>query len=95
MNPSSDRDQGNKKRGWKELGKPQQRNVNPENRTTTVRNVGGWGQYGKADQVTQGSWRPNISDSAHGNMDRLYLAVPPPLANGWQWGGTKLNSSVA
>ena len=52
VNPSRDRGQGNKQRGWKELGKPQQRNVNPKNRTTTARNVGGWGQYGKADQVT-------------------------------------------
>ena len=28
-------------------------------------------------------------------MGRPDLAVSPPLANGWQWGGTKLNSSVA
>ena len=95
VNPSSDRDQGNKQRGWKELGKPQLRNVNLENRTTTARNVGGWGQYGKEYQVTQESWRPNSSKSAHRKIGRSDLAVLAPLANGWKWGDTKLNSSVA
>ena len=35
VNPSSDRDQGNKQQGWKESRKPRQGNVNHENWTTT------------------------------------------------------------
>jgi len=96
VNPGSGRGQGYNHQGWKELGKPQQRNVNQENWTTRARNVSGWGHYGKADQATQSSWKSESSESAYGKMGRADLAAPPPLSNGWQWrSATKLDSSMA
>jgi len=100
VNSSSDRDQAYKQRGGKELGNPQQRNVTYENTTASPRNVGGWGQNGKANWAMQSSPKPKSLESAVGNMDRRDVAVPPPLVNGWQWGrhngsGANLNSSMA
>lgn len=100
VNPSSDIDQEYEQQGWKDSGKPQQGNANHEKWTTALKNAGDWGQYGKATKAIQSSPKPRSSESAIGKMDRQNLAVPPPLANGWQWrgrigGGTNSNSLMA